>query len=377
MDMNSNMVPVLDQGYVRLIDHMGSDLSTVNAARASYAKEVSEMSQADARLISFLMREGHFSTLRHAFVTFEVKAPLMIARQWWKYVVGSAHTDPMTGWNESCLPGDQMLMTTEGQMPVEVYYEMFTSHPITCPELFYFDGTEGLVSQKAKNVWIPAAKADLYTIITEDGHTITATANHRFPVEGIGDLELLMIDVGDALYVDDGGEAVTSRVIDVFKVDRHETVYDIEMDGQPYFIANGIQTHNSRRYITSDEEFYHIKSNEWRSKPENSKQGSGDLIDPFTGAFFSEAFNEWAENGNRIYKSALDAGICPEQARVFLPAYSLYVTWRWSCSLQGLIHFLHQRLADDAQVEIQKYALAVHRLSQPLYPVTFASAELS
>jgi thymidylate synthase (FAD) len=92
-------IAVLDNGYVRLVDVMGSDLSVANAARASFAKESSQMSKDDARLINFLARENHMSPFRHAFATFEFKAPLLVARQHWKYVVGSDHT--MDSWNES------------------------------------------------------------------------------------------------------------------------------------------------------------------------------------------------------------------------------------------------------------------------------------
>src|SRR5690606_9314482 len=74
-------IAVLDKGYVRLVDFMGSDLSVVNAARASFAKESKEFGEKDERLLDFLMREEHTSPLRHCFVTFEVKAPLFVARQ--------------------------------------------------------------------------------------------------------------------------------------------------------------------------------------------------------------------------------------------------------------------------------------------------------
>ena len=78
---------------------MGSDLSVVNAARASYAKESLDFSEKDEKLVKFLAKEGHWSPFRHAFITLEFKAPLMVARQHWKYVVGSDHT--MDSWNES------------------------------------------------------------------------------------------------------------------------------------------------------------------------------------------------------------------------------------------------------------------------------------
>ena len=100
MEHNENkLITVLNNGYVRLVDIMGSDLSVVNAARASFAKESKEMTVNDGRLLDFLVRENHMSPFRHAFMTFEIKAPLMVARQHWKYVVGSDHT--MDSWNES------------------------------------------------------------------------------------------------------------------------------------------------------------------------------------------------------------------------------------------------------------------------------------
>lgn len=90
---------VLDKGYVRRIDAMGNDLRVVNAARVSYAKESEVLTEKDKGLIRFLVREEHTSPFRHAFVSYEVNAPLMVARQHWKYVVGSDHT--MDAWNEA------------------------------------------------------------------------------------------------------------------------------------------------------------------------------------------------------------------------------------------------------------------------------------
>ena len=94
-------IDVLDKGYVRLVDQLGSDLSVANAARVSYDKESTEMSDRDAKLIKFLWDEAHTSPFRHAAMTFEVYAPLVVARQWWKYAVASTHIDDQNGWNES------------------------------------------------------------------------------------------------------------------------------------------------------------------------------------------------------------------------------------------------------------------------------------
>ena len=209
------MIEVLDKGYVRLIDTMGGDLSVVNAARASFAKESDEFTDSDARLLKFLYREGHFSPFRHAFMTFEFKAPLMVARQHWKYIVGSDHT--MDGWNES-----------------------------------------------------------------------------------------------------------------------------------------------SRRYVTSDPEFY--VPDVWRSAPDNKKQGSGGPVSDELQFELSRELIKYYCEGLELYEKAMTDGVAAEQARLFLPAYGMYVNYRWSASLQSVIHFLNQRLEEDAQVEIQEYAVAVREL---------------
>ena len=67
----------------------------------------------------------------------------------------------------------------------------------------------------------------------------------------------------------------------------------------------------------------------------------------------------------------MSLGVCAEQARLFLPAYSMYVRWRWTTSLSGVLHFLDERLEHDAQKEIQEYAKAVRDLTQPIFPATF------
>lgn len=224
-------INVLDKGYVSLVDVMGNDLSIVNAARVSYDKESPEFSDRDERLLHFLLDEGHMSPLRHAALTFEVYAPLMVARQWWKYAVGSTYLDDQNGWNES-----------------------------------------------------------------------------------------------------------------------------------------------SRRYITEKEEFYHPA--QWRMAPENSKQGSGGPMSDLDQEKWGGILDYMNNTALIIYQKALDDGMAPEQARLFLPAYGMYVRWRWTVSLAAVIHFLQQRLEHDAQKEIQNYALAVGVLTGQKFPHTFKALNL-
>lgn len=76
-------------GYVRLVNHMGDDLTPVNAARVSYAKSSLAMTEKDERLIKYLMREGHGSPFEHAVFQFSVTAPLFVVRQWERHRIAS------------------------------------------------------------------------------------------------------------------------------------------------------------------------------------------------------------------------------------------------------------------------------------------------
>lgn len=79
-------------GSIALVDRMGDDLSVVNAARASYARTSAQLGDAELKLLRYLADNGHDSPFRHAVLTFQVEAPMMVARQWFKYRVGSTHT---------------------------------------------------------------------------------------------------------------------------------------------------------------------------------------------------------------------------------------------------------------------------------------------
>lgn len=80
-------IDVLDKGFVRLVDSMGSDLSVVRAARVSYDADwrAGQEEKSDERLIAYLMRNHHTSPFEAVTFTFEVKAPIFIFRQWHRH----------------------------------------------------------------------------------------------------------------------------------------------------------------------------------------------------------------------------------------------------------------------------------------------------
>jgi len=81
------MIKVLDHGFIRLVDHMGSDLSIVRNARVSYDADwrAGENAGSDSRLIKYLYKNGHNTPFESVVFTFDVKAPIFVFRQWHRH----------------------------------------------------------------------------------------------------------------------------------------------------------------------------------------------------------------------------------------------------------------------------------------------------
>lgn len=104
--LEKNVIPVLDHGFVELVDTLGSDLTVVNAARVSFGKRKTELSEGDQKLIQYLAKHQHWSPFRHVQLQFHCKVPEFVARQWYKHVVGITYTEASSidhAWNEISL----------------------------------------------------------------------------------------------------------------------------------------------------------------------------------------------------------------------------------------------------------------------------------
>lgn len=73
---------------VQLIDHMGTDLTVVNAARVSMDKVSLEMVEGDSKLITYLAKHGHWTPFSQPQIQLRIKMPIFVARQWFKHQVG-------------------------------------------------------------------------------------------------------------------------------------------------------------------------------------------------------------------------------------------------------------------------------------------------
>ena len=146
----------------------------------------------------------------------------------------------------------------------------------------------------------------------------------------------------------------------------------------PIFVARQLQKHQvglawnevSRRYVDSEPEFYMPKA--WRKRAENVKQGSSE-----------ETITKYPqyENENDIreavlsrmqgclyeYEDLIDAGVCPEQARMVLPQ-STMTEWWWSGSLAAFARVYKLRTDPHAQQETREVALKIGELIAPIAP---------
>lgn len=99
-------IPVLDQGFVKLVDFMGGDMAVVQAARVSFGKGVTEPER-DRKLLEFLLANRHETPFEHAVFKFHIKCPIFVARQWFRHRIASYNEISgryATMKEEFCLP---------------------------------------------------------------------------------------------------------------------------------------------------------------------------------------------------------------------------------------------------------------------------------
>ena len=85
---------VLDTtGFIELLETFGNDLTVVNAARVSFAKESKEFSEQDGKLIRYLAKHHHITPFFHPQLRFRIKMPIFVAREWFRHQIGFARNE--------------------------------------------------------------------------------------------------------------------------------------------------------------------------------------------------------------------------------------------------------------------------------------------
>ena len=146
----------------------------------------------------------------------------------------------------------------------------------------------------------------------------------------------------------------------------------------PIFVARQLVKHQtglvwnevSRRYVDDEPEFWDPES--WRSRPVNSKQGSGDETIEWldrnerVGSAMKKVYKE----AHRVYEKMIKANIAPEQARMVLPQ-STMTEWYWTGSLFAFARVCGLRCKGDTQEETRDVAWKIHDAARERFPVSW------
>ena len=131
----------------------------------------------------------------------------------------------------------------------------------------------------------------------------------------------------------------------------------------------------SGRYVAFEENDFYVPD-VWRKQSPSNKQASLGELDVADGAALTQELLAHYERGYALYEQALAKGVAREQARVFLPGFSVYYTWVCKVDAHNMMHFLSLRMADEAQYEIRAYAEAIYEhFFKPALPWTAEAFE--
>lgn len=127
-----------------------------------------------------------------------------------------------------------------------------------------------------------------------------------------------------------------------------------------------VESEESRRYISTRPTYY--IPDHFRQAAPSVKQGSAGKHPESD--WWLAYYKKHCETAIKDYEDAIKDGICPEQARFFLPQ-GVEVNWVWTGSLYAFANFYNQRSDSHAQKEIQELAAQVNQIIEPLFPVSW------
>ena len=154
----------------------------------------------------------------------------------------------------------------------------------------------------------------------------------------------------------------------------------------PVFVARQLVKHKflrwneiSRRYVDNEPEFH--EPDEWRGRSADKKQGSEGVVELYNvpdkrnpNFLVGETQTHYQKLQHELYKSLLDAGVAPEQARMVLPQ-STMTEWYWSGSLDAFADMCRLRITPDTQYESKQVALGIDKEMLRLFPVSWKALE--
>ena len=336
------------------LDHMGSDLTIVNAARVSFKKFSKKFNDKDEGLINYLAREGHWLPFRHPHVS---KAPLFVARQAGKHQVGMSWSEVSrryvdsppefykpTSWRgraEDKKQGSSDKTVTyqgqEGKCPnCNVTFTSVNNRQIycssSCQSKAYRKTHQGWRVSKLERLKGSAARRGLEIDLSPEDIPMPESCAYL------------------GLTLDYESSSITDNSPSVDRIDNTKG-----------YIKGNIQTISNKANIMK-----HNASDEDLLKFCKSVLAlHGGYILPQ-----SDSVDELYNNLKVLYKDMIDKGVCPEQVRMLMPQ-SQMVEWHWTGSLLSWAHFIKLRTEEHAQKEIRDFAAMFIPTFEELYPVSW------
>ena len=344
---------------VDYVDHLGSDVNVVNAARCSFAKEVKEFDfEKDTKLINYLAKHNHFTPLAHTSVTIRVKAPIFMARQFVKHQIGLV-------WNEE----SRRYIDDE----VEFYIpKMWRPKPINAKQ-----GSS--VGEVKINTYGSGTCMRCGEIVERKSAgpvgkwcSEKCRSNHRKEFDPDFRIHSCKYNAGKR-----GIPFDLSRG-DVHWVDKCPLL-GIELN----YKAGEDSYDNAPSIDRIDESKGYTKDNVWvisnkanRMKNDGSSEDlvlfAKNILKHFNGQIVAEngSVEAHCEHMANYYYELLDQGVAPEQARMVLPQNTM-TNWMWTGSLVAFARVVKLRTDSHAQQEAQELAKLINDVVAPLYPVSW------
>ena len=424
--------PVLDHGFVSLVDYMGTDESIEHAARVSYGYGTRRRS-ATRGLIRYLRRHLHTTPSEMVELKFHCAMPMFVARQWVRHRTACLAEGTEVFFD---LPGAEARGRRQlYKLPIEEIWRRFQptrnrTRPDKQRNPFFRrdrvrrmklrqvnEDTLAFQHTRVVDVYRNGPKP-VFRMVLEDGKSIEATSDHRFmfadgwktlgtaarlreiggrAVWQPGDYFVYVNGAAEerpAFYRDpiwlqreyrgSGSLAIASRLdkaklvrIKHFEFVGERETYDIEVEG-PYhnFVANGIVTHNSineysGRYSLMPLLFYSPDRENFSLQSTSNNQGREEDAAPKR--LYRDAIRQWEgvrASASRAYAWMVQEDVARELARIDLPL-STYTQWYWKIDLHNLLHFLTLRVDDHAQWEIQEFGRVMAGMLKRVAPMSF------
>jgi len=386
--------PVLDHGFVSLIDYMGSDESIERAARVSYGYGTRSQSQTRG-LVRYLRRHLHTTPSEMVEFKFHCAMPIFVARQWIRHRTAclaegtEVHFDLPGGVHRR---GDRLY-----KLKIEDVWQRFQPSRSRMRLRQVNEDTLRIQHTRLVDVYRNGPKP-VFRMVLADGKQIVSTADHRFLfADGWSTLRdavglerrggSVVWDRGDHYVQVNGREIEVAPLYEVtvaklVRIERLEYVglretYDLEVEGPHHnFIANGIVTHNSvneysGRYSLMPLLFYRPEPEQVAAQSHSNRQGRE--VESVARETYRRAIEAWQEArvaAAGAYEWLLGEDVARELARIDLPL-STYTQWYWKIDLHNLIHFLTLRVDPHAQWEIRQFGIVMASMLKRVAPLSY------